>query len=173
MNLKRETESIMGLGYSLIFICLLAYGYLFLTKEEFFFQGLFTFIETIGILFPTLLLVFMIMVLFNFFIDKKVVERWFYHENFKAWFFIIIGGIISTGPLYLWYPILSDAVKKGVSFGLISAFIYSKAIKPALIPLMIVYFGLNFTILITILIIMGSLILGFITDFLMKNSSDI
>ena len=59
---------------------------------------------------------------------------------------------------------LKELKERGVNYGFISTFLYNRAIKPALIPLMIYYFGLNFTIILTFVMIVMSVIQGFIFE---------
>lgn len=106
-------------------------------------------------LIPTLLLVWFIMGLFNMFIGpKKLAKHLGKEKPIKAWIISSIAGIISSGPIYLWYPLLAEAKEKGASNSSIAIFLYNRAVKPALLPLMIVYFGITYTIVLTIVMIL-------------------
>jgi len=61
-------------------------------------------------------------------------------KGIKKWIFVIIGGVLSTGAIYMWYPFLADLKDKGLNYGLISCFLYNRAIKIPLLPLMVFYF---------------------------------
>ena len=76
----------------------------------------------------------------------------------------IFGGIISTGPIYLWYPLLSDLKEKGMKDSFIAAFLYNRAVKIPLMPMMIFYFGIRFTVILTIYIVIFSMINGFCVE---------
>ena len=54
--------------------------------------------------------------------------------------------------------------KKGVGFGLIATFIYSRAIKLPLLPIMIYYFGIKYTIVLTVVLIVMSIVQGKIIE---------
>jgi len=82
----------------------------------------------------------------------------------KRWFIAAITGIISTGPIYAWYPMLSEIQNKGKNNGFIATFLYNRAVKPALIPLMIFYFSLTFVIVLTIVMVFLSIIQGMIIE---------
>jgi uncharacterized membrane protein YraQ (UPF0718 family) len=69
----------------------------------------------------------------------------------------------------MWYPLLSDLQKKGVKNSFIATFLYNRAIKPALLPLIIFYFGLAFTIVLTIVMIIASVFQGLIVEKILKN----
>jgi len=110
-------------------------------------------------------LVFVLMVVVNYYVTPKVVARYLKKESgLKRWFIAVIVGIISTGPIYMWYPMLKELMEKGVSHGIVSAFLYSRAIKPAFLPLMIFYFGLMFTIVLSLVMICMSIIQGLIFE---------
>ena len=76
----------------------------------------------------------------------------------------IVAGILSVGSIYMWYPLLKDLEEKGVEKGLIATFLYNRAIKIHLIPLMILYFSGKFILLLTILMIIASVIQGVIIN---------
>lgn len=110
---------------------------------------------------PIFILIFIIMFIINYFITPKyLVDKLEKNKGIKAWTITIIAGIISTGPIYMWYPLLSELKEHGINQGLIATFLYARAIKPALLPLMIFYFGLKFTITLTIVMIIFSVIQG-------------
>ena len=114
---------------------------------------------------PLLLIIFILMFFINYFITPKFVKKYLINsKKYMKWIYSIIFGIISTGPIYMWYPLLADLKEKGVTSGMIATFLYARAIKPALIPLMIIYFGLVYTILFTISIIIFSLIQGILIN---------
>ncbi len=70
-------------------------------------------------------------------------------------------GIISAGPVYAWYPLLKDLKEKGAADSSIAIFLYNRAIKIFLLPVMIAYFGLFFVALLTVLMILASLLIGY------------
>jgi uncharacterized membrane protein YraQ (UPF0718 family) len=118
---------------------------------------------------PVFVIVFALMFIINYFITpKKLVEYLEKGNGAKAWLITIIAGIISTGPIYMWYPLLAELREHGIKHGFVAAFLYARAIKPALIPLMIFYFGLAFTIILTIVMITFSVIQGISVNKLME-----
>ena len=57
-------------------------------------------------LLPSLGLVFLFMFLFNFFVSDKILEEYFKQKpNIKQYVVIAILGVLSTGPIYLWYAL--------------------------------------------------------------------
>ena len=106
---------------------------------------------------PTLLLVFIFIFIFNLIITDKFVKKHL-HKNVGIIHYIAVAvvAILSTGPIYMWYAYLSNVKKEGVSDGLISLFLYNRAIKLPLLPLMISYFSLKTTIIVTLLTLIFS-----------------
>lgn len=111
------------------------------------------------------ILIFVLMVLTNYFIKPKKLAKYLgENAGAKGWVISIIGGIISTGAIYMWYPLLKELKKKGMKTSYIAAFLYNRAIKLHLLPLLILYFGLVYTIVLTIVMIIISIFQGIIVE---------
>jgi len=114
---------------------------------------------------PVLLLVILFMALIDYFLHPKTVAKYVGKESgIKGWFLAISTGILSHGPIYVWYPLLKDLRDRGMRSGLIAAFLYSRAIKIPLLPLMIYYFGLLFAVVLLPYIVIAALIEGKIIE---------
>lgn len=132
--------------------------------------------ESIGILlkiswevFPILIIVFILLFFFNAFFDQeKLVNLLGKKSGVKGWGLAILGGILSYGPAYMWYPMLQDLVNKGMRTSLAVTFLYNRGVQLALLPMMLYYFGGWFTILLLISMIIFSVINGFIVEKLVK-----
>lgn len=85
-------------------------------------------------------------------------------KGVKGWLIAIGGGILSTGSIYMWYPLLKDLKEKGVRYGFISVFLYNRAIKIPLIPIIITYFGVKFVVVLTLVMVFVSIIQGLIIE---------
>jgi hypothetical protein len=83
---------------------------------------------------------------------------------------MILAGIISTGPIYAWYPFLSNLKEKGVNDGLIAVFLYNRSIKIQFFPLLLSYFSLSYVLTLTLLMIFFSVIQGLGVNALMKKA---
>jgi len=118
---------------------------------------------------PSLLSVFVLMIIFNLFIAPESLAKYLGKESgIKAWLIAAFAGIISTGPIYLWFPMLKQLKNHGTREGVIATFLYDRAIKPPLIPLMIYYFGIMFTVILTIVMFFISIIQGYIVEKLVE-----
>ncbi len=119
---------------------------------------------------PALVGVYFLIFLFNLFFHPRQVKKHLGKESgIKGIFLAIAGGIISTGPIYLWYPLLVDLRNKGMRTMLLTIFLYNRAIKIPLLPMMIYYFGLKFTAVLTGLMILASILDGWIVEKLMPE----
>ena len=129
--------------------------------------------ESFGVLkmiIPILLLVFFLMALLNAYIDEKAISRHMGEESgIKGWLLALVGGILSHGPGYVWYPLLQNLREQGAKEGLIVAFIYARAIKIPWIPLMITYFGWSFTLVYTFWVVVGAWLQGIIAQRLLRK----
>ncbi len=112
---------------------------------------------------PVFVLVFALMTIVNYYVTPQKVAKHLSKSKGK-WLFAILGGIISTGPIYMWYPMLRELKEKGVGYGFIATFLYNRAIKLPLLPVMIYYFGLKFTIVLTGVMIFFSVLQGMIIE---------
>jgi len=110
---------------------------------------------------PALGIIFGVMTLINLFVNKKTVKKYLgTSSGIKRWPIAVVSGVISTGPIYAWYPLLNDLKKKGLDYGFIATFLYNRAVKLPLLPLLIYYFSPAFTgillgVMIAISIIQG------------------
>ncbi len=95
---------------------------------------------------------------------RKIIRHLGKESGAKGWVIALSAGVISHGPMYLWYPMIEDLRQHGVRDALLVAFFYSRAIKLPLLPLMIDYFGWAFTAILTIYILIAAVIQGWILE---------
>jgi len=89
---------------------------------------------TISII-PILFIVVLFMGLLNYFLKFKTLGKHLGKESgTKGWLLAIFAGILSLGPVYVWYPLLKNLRDKGMKAGLVAAFLYNRAIKIPLLP---------------------------------------
>ncbi len=143
-----------------LLIVLLAYIVLYFTNPLAFIKSSKFFLNILVKILPMLVLVFILMVLMNFLVTPKVITKHFKERKFRAWFFAIISGIISTGPIYMWYPLLRNAKEKGISQGLIACFLYNRAIKLPFLPMIILYFGIKYVLILLVVMVIMSVVQG-------------
>lgn len=114
---------------------------------------------------PVLLIVFSLMFITNMFVNAKKFTKELEHKaGIKNYILAILLGILSAGPIYMWYPLLADMKEHGVHDSLIAIFLYNRAVKIPLLPMMIYYFGTPYVIILSCLMIVASVINGLIID---------
>lgn len=114
---------------------------------------------------PAFAFVFVLMVLFDYFISPQKIKKHIGKETgYKRWLIAVLAGIISMGPIYIWYSFLKDLRNKGASNGFVATFLYARAIKLPLLPILVVYLGIDFTIILIILLMIFSLLQGLLID---------
>ena len=146
------------------------YLILFITNENIFKSSLNYFLNLLIKIIPIFFLVFVLMSLSNYFITPNFVIKHLKKKGIKKWFFVIIGGILSSGPIYMWYSLLGDLKSKGLNYGLISCFLYNRAIKIPLLPLMVFYFSLNYVIILLVVTVFMSVVQGMIINKLLDEN---
>ena len=118
---------------------------------------------------PSLLLIILLMGIMNYFVNPRTVSKYVGKgSGMKGWFLAIFTGMLSHGPVYAWYPLLRDLRNQGMKSGLIAAFLYNRAIKIPLLPLMIYYFGTRFVLIFTCYIVVASIVQGWIIQMIEK-----
>ena len=167
MKFKDKLKQISGSWYFLIVI-ILTYLVISIFNKELYFESIGFLGEIIYKIIPIFILVFVLMMLSNYFITPKVVIKHLRGRGMKKWFFVIVGGILSSGPIYMWYPLLADLKNKGLNYGLIACFLYNRAIKIPLIPLAIIYFSWQYIFILTIVMIPMSVVQGVLLNKLME-----
>jgi len=170
--IKKIIEKV-GVGGAFLFLAVMGYGIL----------GIFDFVllrDVVTVLIrltvriaPILLVVFVVMLLTNLFFDNKIVFRFLGKgSGFRGWTVAIVGGIVSSGPIYMWYPLLSDLKEKGMRDCLIATFLYTRAIKIPLLPMMVHYFGWDFTLALSIYMVLFSVVNGVIVQRLTQRGAE-
>jgi uncharacterized membrane protein YraQ (UPF0718 family) len=153
-------------GIYFLALVLLAYLLLFSTTPDKALAALAESWLVLAKLLPVLMAVIVLLGLFNSFFNPKKMAKFLGSESgLRGWLIAVAGGILSHGPVYIWFPLLSDLRGHGTKIGLIAAFIYVRAIKLPWIPLMVEYFGWPFTIIISIYLIIAGVVQGMLIDF--------
>jgi uncharacterized membrane protein YraQ (UPF0718 family) len=122
---------------------------------------------------PVLLLVFALMFLSNLLLGQDRVVRLLGHgAGLGGWVFAVAGGILSSGPIYMWYPLLSDLRGQGMSERFIAAFLYNRAVKIPLIPMMAFYFSWSFTLVLSVYMVLLSVANGVVVERLARGNRE-
>ncbi len=122
---------------------------------------------------PILVLVYIVLLLTNYFISNKTIKKHMgENAGSKTWIITIVSGIFSIGPIYMWYPLLKDLQEKGVQNKYLVTFLYNRAIKPQWLPILITYYGVKYSLTLLVVMAVFSIPQGIITGKLIhKNNS--
>ena len=119
---------------------------------------------------PPLVLVFVIMLALNLFVKPaQIVGLFGKGLRIKGIVLSLVAGTISMGPIYVWYPLLKNLREEGAETGPIAIFLYSRAVKPFLLPVMIAYFGWIYVVILTLLTVFASIAIGWFMSVFMKG----
>jgi len=163
----------MKLSGSIIFLSIVIVIYLALGIVDFNLMKLsiFNFGKLFLKILPVICVVFALIFLSNLFLKpKKIAKHFGKGSGTLSWIITIVGGIISMGSAYIWYIFLKDLRQKGMKTSLIVAFLYSRAVKVPLLPMMVYYFGCPLTIILTIYMIIFSVINGLVVERIVNSS---
>ena len=121
---------------------------------------------------PVLGLVFLLMVVFNIVLSPERINKYVGKASgLKGWLLAILSGVFATGPIYTWYILLGELKQQGMKTSLIAAFLYSRAVKLPLLPLLVHYFGFVYTLVLSIYLIVFSIVSGVIVGKLTSEST--
>jgi uncharacterized membrane protein YraQ (UPF0718 family) len=121
---------------------------------------------------PSLVLIVLFMGIVNHFVHPGTLSKYVGEgSGVKGWVLAICTGILSHGPIYAWYPLLSRLRDQGMKSGLIAVFLYNRAIKIPLLPVIIYYFGITFVVVLAVYLIIGSVVQGYIVEIIETNIS--
>ena len=130
-----------------------------------------SFAHLLGQILPVFVVVYLVIVLSNYYINNKKLKKYMGEEaGIKAWTIVITAGIISMGSIYAWYPLLKDLKERGVKDKFLATFLYNRGIKLQWLPILLLYFGwvYSFTLLVVMAII--SVLQGIIVEKLVGAS---
>lgn len=106
--------------------------------------------------------VFVVLFLVNILLRPSQVARLLgKHSGVKGILLPVVAGIISAGPIFAWYPLLKKLKSEGAGEGPIAIFLYNRAVKPFLLPVMIGFYGGPYVLVLTFLMTLGSIVVGF------------
>lgn len=130
-------------------------------------------LEKSGLILLKLIPIFLAIIAFtavtNYFLKPQQIVKYFGEKSgIRSWLYALLGGIISHGPMYVWYPMLQEMKSHGLRDGLITTFFYARAIKLPLLPLMIDYFGSVFTAVLSVYILVGAYVQGRSIEYLLR-----
>ena len=146
------------------YIMLITYLFVPIVDRALFVKSVNFFIKILLRILPVFAIIWALMIVIDYFINDERIKKHIQSRGLKTWIIMIILGVLSSGAIYMWYPLLAELRKHGMSNGIIACFLYNRAVKVPLLPILIYYFGWKYVILLTILMIIFSVLQGVIVD---------
>lgn len=156
--------------YFLAFVIVL-YLVLFVIDQERMHESLILSWNLLVRILPAMLFIILFMGIMNYAVRPAAVMKYMGKAaGGKGWLLAVLTGVLSHGPIYAWYPLLKELKTQGAREGLIAVFLYNRAIKIPLLPLLIYYFGLAYAIVLLLYMVAASLIEGAAIDLINKGA---
>ena len=163
MKEKSGKMTIGGVIFLLVVMCL--YALAFLVDAKLALNALDFSLKLLYRLLPVLLLVFAMIFVSNLLVKSDWVRATVGRDSgLRGWAVAVVGGILSVGPIYAWFALLRDLKTKGMRTALIAVFLYNRGIKLPLLPLMIHYFGVAYTLVLATYMTLFSLLSGILIE---------
>jgi len=151
-------------------IVVIAYLFIWVLNPALFSSSYSTFLGMSSKIAPIFAFVIVIILFLNVVIsDRLVAEHLGRQAGFRGWVIVIVAGIIASGPQYLWFQLLQDLKEKGMRTGYMAAFLYAKAVKLFILPMMVYYFGWDFTLVLTAYMVAFSFVNGRLVEALVHD----
>jgi len=155
----------IGTGWIFLVIVCMLYAVIAFMDSGYAEDAISVFITMFMRVLPILFIVFVFIFLTNIiFKPRRVMKYLGKTAGIKGWLIVITGGILSSGPIYMWYPLLKDLKEKGMKTSFIATFLYNRAVKIPLLPLMIYYFSLKFVLVLTFYMVLFSVVNGIVVE---------
>lgn len=128
------------------------------------------FLEDLVKILPVLLLAYIVVFIINMFVSPERISRHLgKNSGIKGWFYASLGSILISGPPYVILPVLGELKKHGMRNSFLAVFLNNRNVQPAFLPVMVYYFGLLFTVVISFYIMIFAIITGYIIGHLMRE----
>jgi len=160
-------------GWIFLLVILGLYGALAIVNKEMCGQALSLSTKMMANLWLVLVMVFLLLLVADLLLKPEWVRRNLGRDaGLRGWLMAIVGGVLASGPIYAWYALLADLREKGLPMPLAAVFLYSRALKVPLLPLMIHYFGMVYTIVLCLYLLVFSIISGMLMMRLELHETD-
>ncbi|MFP3874523.1 MAG: permease [Thiohalophilus sp.] len=148
-------------GWLFLLLVVAAYGAVALFDIDTAGRAVGHFEKVMGQVLPVLVMVFILLLVIDLLLKPEWIKRQLGREaGIKGWVIAAFSGVLAAGPIYPWYALLHELRVKGMYAPLAAVFLYSRAIKLPLLPFMIHYFGLDYTIILCVYLLIFSFVSG-------------
>ncbi len=155
-----------GVNWIFLFVVLFVYAIIWIFNQNLFLAIWKDFLNVFfKQILAVLLIVFIFMFVLNILLQKDTIKDKIQNSSNNVKYIVsIFGGILSTGPVYMWYPFLKKLKDHGLNYGHIASFIYARVIKIPFLAVMVFYFGLKYTIIFNLVLLVLALLIWIIIN---------
>lgn len=154
-------------GVKFLTIMVIVYAIVFIFDSQGIENALSKAFSVLNQIWPLFVFIILLTTLINYFLKPKHLIKHLGEDSGKRGIiYALIAGIISHGPMYVWYSMLEELRKQGVKDELLIIFFYARAIKIPMIPFSIAVFGTTFTIIISLYILLLAVLQGKVFSYL-------
>jgi len=114
-------------------------------------------------LMPVMGLVFTVNALVNNFIHPDWIERHLGKSSgWHGWALVLGVSMVMPGSPFIIYPLLHELTQKGLKKSLAAVFLYNRTVKITFLPAMTLYFGVRYTVVLSLFILVAAILNGII-----------
>ncbi|MGD8783209.1 MAG: hypothetical protein PVF28_05025 [Thioalkalispiraceae bacterium] len=159
-------------GWLFLAIVLLIYAMTAVLDRELATTAMASFNHLLEKVVPVLVVVLILIFIINLLLTPVWVKKYLgSHSGLYGWLAAIIGGVLSTGPVYPWYALLKDLREQGMKTTLAAVFLYSRAIKLPMLPMLVHYFGITYALVLIIYMLVFSVMSGLLMGRIQAEST--
>lgn len=148
--MKKYIKNLPG-GIKFMFLMILVYVLVFFINPSLATTSLNSATKSFVNLLPMLAFVFFVIFIINVFLKPESISRHLGKDSgIKGWVYALIGSVLISGPPYVLYPMLKELRKSGMKYSLIAMFLNNRNVQPAFLVVMVYYFGLQFTVVVSL-----------------------
>lgn len=157
-------------GIIFLFGVIILYLIAIVFSASFAWNSFVNFVQNFIALLPIFLFVFVVIFIVNLFLKPEKIKKHLGHDSgIRGWLYAALASVFIASPPYVIFPLLGQLKKHGMKYSLMAVFLGNRNVQPAFLPVMVYYFGLTFTMIISVYILAFSILNGIIIGKVMKE----
>ena len=163
LDKSKQEPGFQGLKFLSFVAVLFFVSYLYDKSKTY--EAFHYFIKNTWSVLPVFLFVIILTAIINYYFPKQRIAKMLQGKSrFRTYTVSLLAGIISHGPVFVWYPLLKNLKDKGLQDGALVTFLYARSIKLTLLPVMIGFFGQLFSLVFMAYIAIAAILQGIIYE---------
>ncbi len=123
----------------------------------------------LGRVLPILGLVFVALLAVNMLGPERIKKRLGRESGWRGWLFAALAGIFISGPPYMLYPMLGELRRQGIRDAFLGIILYNRNVKIPFVPVMVYYFGVPYTVILSTYILLFAFLNGLLLEVLVAR----